>query len=169
MSFEQAHRLILEFEGGKSDDPRDPGGRTNLGVTQQTLDTFRKKNPSWGLPADVFDLNVGESGMIYKQGYWDEMRCDEMPGGIALMAFDCAVNQGSGRAKRLLQTSAKVTADGIIGPATLNAVKAADQEKLRAEFAAQRVMAYISTGRMATFGLGWMRRLMRVLQVAGSQ
>ena len=36
--FSEALRLVLAQEGGRVDDPRDPGGRTNRGITQATYD-----------------------------------------------------------------------------------------------------------------------------------
>ena len=42
-----------------------------------------------------------------------------LPAGIDLAIYDCAVNQGLGRARRLLQQAAGVTVDGKIGPVTM--------------------------------------------------
>ena len=38
--FEYCMRSVLAFEGGKVDNPNDPGGRTNQGVIQRVYDAF---------------------------------------------------------------------------------------------------------------------------------
>lgn len=167
MSFDHALTFVMGWEGGYVNHPRDPGGATNLGVTQRTLDEWRRRRPEWSLPGDVRNLKKPDAARIYRAGYWEEVRGDDLPAGIDLLAFDCAVNQGSARARRLLQEAAGVTADGIIGPRTLAAVSKATPQMLIREYAARRGVAYAATGNMPTFGLGWMRRLMAALQAAG--
>lgn len=159
MSFDTALQFVLGFEGGYSNHPQDPGGATNLGITQRTLDAARAKHPAWGLPADVRGLKRAQAARIYRADYWDAVRGDELPAAVALLAFDCAVNQGVSRANRLLQEAVDVTPDGIIGPRTLAAVREASQTTLIREYALARAFAYIATGRMTVFGRGWFRRL----------
>lgn len=167
MPFDQALAFVMAWEGGWVNHPRDPGGATNLGITQRTLDDWRRRRPDWGLPGDVRNLRKADAARVYRAGYWAEVRGDDLPAGIDLMAFDCAVNQGPARARRLLQEAAGVTADGVIGPRTLQAVQSATPQTLLREYAARRGVGYAATGNMATFGLGWMRRLMAALQAAG--
>ncbi len=163
-TFETALRHILTFEGGYVDHPNDPGGATNMGITRATLARYRGREVS---KAEVRALDLATVRDIYRRFYWDALRCDEMPAGIDLALFDGGVNQGTGRAARLLQTALKVSVDGIIGPITLGAVRKANPSALLTEFMAQRMRAY---GRLAslfsTFGLGWSRRLMSVHSAA---
>ncbi len=159
MSFDHALQFVLGWEGGFSAHPLDPGGATNLGITQKTLNIWRDHRPDWNLPADVRALNRASAARIYRGGYWESIRADDMPPAIALLAFDCAVNQGPGRAIRLLQAALDVPADGLIGPKTLAALREASTPTLIREYAVERALAYIATGNMATFGRGWLRRL----------
>lgn len=163
-NFETALRHVLRFEGGYVDHPSDPGGATNLGITRATLARYRERSVS---KAEVRALDHDAARAIYRKRYWDALRCDEMPAGIDLALFDCGVNQGTGRAARLLQAALKVSADGIIGPVTMRAVRTAELPKLLSEFMALRMRAY---GRLArlfrTFGLGWSRRLMATYRAA---
>lgn len=160
MSFDHALQFVMGWEGGYINHPRDPGGATNLGITHRTLDDYRRRFPDWSLPGDVRALTKPHAARIYRHGYWDEVRGDDLPAPIALLAFDCAVNQGPARARRVLQEAAGVRVDGVIGPVTLAAVRGATPATLIREYAARRALAYVQTGNMATFGLGWMRRLM---------
>ena len=45
-NFALALALVLESEGGYVDDPRDPGGATNLGITRATLARWRGRDVS---------------------------------------------------------------------------------------------------------------------------
>lgn len=159
MSFDTALQFVLGYEGGFSDHPDDPGGKTNLGITQRALDEARAKHPDWGMPADVRAIKRAHAAKIYRAEYWDAVHGDDLPPAVAFLAFDCAVNQGPRRAIRLLQEAVDVPADGIIGPRTLAAVREASLPTLIREYALGRALAYIATGRVAIFGKGWFRRL----------
>lgn len=39
--FEPALAFVLRWEGGFVDNPADPGGRTNKGITQKVYDAWR--------------------------------------------------------------------------------------------------------------------------------
>jgi lysozyme family protein len=157
-NFDAALAHVLHYEGGYSDHPRDPGGATNLGITIGVLKEYRGQSVT---KDDVRALTLAEAASIYSQRYWDAASCGALPSGIDLAVFDCAVNQGVGRAARFLQQAARVKADGRIGPGTLGAVSAASPRTLLAEFMARRMLGYgLLGGLFKTFGLGWSRRLM---------
>lgn len=101
MSFETALAFTLAREGGLVDDPRDPGGRTNLGVTQHELDAVRSK---YGLPATVDALTPQLVAPLYRGEYWQAAKCDGMAPALGLAVFDTAVNMGVDRARQLLAT-----------------------------------------------------------------
>ena len=157
-NFETALAHVLKYEGGYSDHPSDPGGATNRGITKAVLEAYRGHSVS---KADVRALSRGEAAAIYRSRYWDAAKCDRLPDGLDLAVFDCAVNQGIGRASRFLQQAAQVTADGKIGPKTLAAVAASPPEALLVEFMARRMNSYGLLQKLfKVFGLGWSRRLM---------
>lgn len=58
---------------------------------------------------------------IYKSGYWDKCRCDDLPEGVDYVVFDQAVNSGPGQSAKWLQGVVGVAVDGGIGPRTLEA------------------------------------------------
>jgi lysozyme family protein len=157
-NFDAALAHVLTFEGGYSDHPSDPGGATNLGITIDVLSAYRGQRVS---KDEVRALTKAEAAAIYRSRYWDAVSCAALPAGADLAVFDCAVNQGVGRAARFLQQAANVRADGRIGPVTLAAVAAAPGGTLLTEFMALRMQSYASLQRLfKTFGLGWSRRLM---------
>jgi lysozyme family protein len=119
-NFASSLALVLQHEGGFVDDPQDPGGRTNQGITQTVYDDWRIAER---LPKrDVKIINAYEVGTIYRGGYWNPCRCDDLPSGVDYAVFDFAVNSGVQRASRFLQRVASVAEDGVIGPETLRAI-----------------------------------------------
>ena len=146
---------ILQMEGGFVNNPADPGGATNLGITKATLEAFRESQVT---EDDVRNLTKDEAQEIYRAKYWNVMRCNDLPPGIDLMVFDFGVNAGPQRSVKLLQKSAGVTTDGSVGPITLAAVRAADPAALIARFAQGRMDHYRSLPTFETFGRGWTNR-----------
>lgn len=159
MSFDSSLAFVLGFEGGYVNDPRDHGGATNLGITQRTLDTARLAHAGWGLPGDVGSLKRADAARIYRADYWDAVRGDDLPPAVAFLAFDCAVNQGPGRARKWLQGAVGATPDGDMGPKTMEAIAEASVCIVIREFALLRAMGYVTTGQMLVYGTGWFRRL----------
>ena len=157
-NFNAALAHVLLFEGAYSDHPLDPGGATNLGITQAVLQSYRGQPVS---KDDVRALTKKEAAAIYRKNYWEPACCGSLPSGVDFAVFDCAVNQGVGRAARFLQQAANVAADGKIGPATLAAASQTPAEALLTEFMARRMLSYGLLRKLfTTFGLGWSRRLM---------
>ena len=129
MSFDTALAFTLSEEGGYSDNPRDHGGATNMGITQRTLDAF---NATHGLPKQsVRDLDRDTAAMIYRLNYWTPSHCGEMPDSLGLCVFDFSVNSGVHQALVTLQTCLGTAPDGRCGPKTAALVSAldADHEK----------------------------------------
>jgi lysozyme family protein len=161
-NFQQSLALVLLSEGGKIDDSRDPGGRTNQGVTQAVYDAWRKAK---GLDSvDVWIMTSAERDEIYKSRYWLKAGCDQLPKGLDYAVFDFAVNSGVSRAIKTIQTIVGVTADGAFGPNTLAAVgeyfAMYGDTALGDELCSQR-MAFLKTlPTYARFGKGWSRRVM---------
>lgn len=152
-NFPQALKQVLKYEGGKVDDPRDPGGRTAYGVTQDTYNAWREKQ---GLPdADVFSISQTDVAAIYRQEYWDRIRGDDLPAGVDFAVFDFAVNSGVARAARTLQGVVGVTQDGMIGPATIQASRA----YVALAVTNKRLAFMQSLSIWATFGKGWAARI----------
>src|SRR5882672_2929381 len=100
--FATALQFVLQREGGFVDDPADPGGRTNLGITQKAWDAWRV-NQAPDAPADVAELTPGLPvvSYFYRDGYWTPCGCDSLDDEPALVLFDTAVNIGVSHALNL--------------------------------------------------------------------
>jgi lysozyme family protein len=156
VNFFKSLEMVLKHEGGFVDHPEDPGGATNKGITHKTYSDFL------GRPLeDVDELkNIPDEHvqLIYKQGYWDKVKGDNLPSGVDFAIFDWAVNSGPGRAAKALQKAVGATADGAIGPMTLEAVKEYSAEDIIRSVADERETFYKSLRTFNTFGKGWLRR-----------
>lgn len=155
--FERAVEIVLSKEGVLSDDPRDNGGLTKYGISQ-------KAYPSLNIRA----LTRDDAIALYRRDYWQPVRGDDLAWAFALPLFDCAVNQGVGRAIRMFQTALRLTADGSFGPVTLKAAQArqTDPTDTLARFMAERAVAYAEHPDWPTYGKGWMVRAFSIAQTA---
>jgi len=158
-NFNRSLLLLLKHEGGYSNHPSDPGGRTNLGVTAKVWQEWV------GHPVDekqMRALTAEDVAPLYKRKYWDACRADELVSGLDYAVFDFAVNSGVGRAVKLLQGCVGVVADGGIGPATMAAVNQAVPTNLIEDFSNARLQFLKSLKTFPVFGKGWERRVNEV-------
>lgn len=162
-NFEQCLALVLKHEGGFVNNPLDPGGMTNLGVTKKTWEDWL------GNPVDESAMRaLGPSDVepLYKKNYWDKIRGDILPLGVDYACFDIAVNSGVSRAIKTLQKALGVGADGLIGRATLDALETCNPRQVATEICEIRLNFLQSLPTFATFGKGWTRRVSEVEESA---
>lgn len=155
-NWKQAFDLMLKSEGGYVHHPSDPGGRTNLGVTQATWENWIGRGSD---EAEMRGLTPEKVEPMYKKKYWDAVRGDELPVGLDYLMFDFAVNAGAGRAIKTLQTAVGITPDGGFGPMTMATVQAVDPNELIERFSQAKENFYRSLTTFATFGKGWLNRV----------
>lgn len=156
-NFAPSLAAVLQHEGGKVDDPQDPGGRTAFGITQRVYDDWRCAQ---GLnERDVWLIDQDEVAAIYRKRYWDACRCSELPSGVDYCVFDFAVNSGASRAIRYLQRAAGVNDDGKLGPITLGAVRAKPACETVAVISAARLAFLSQLPTFSRFGRGWTARV----------
>jgi lysozyme family protein len=161
--FEACFAVVVGEEGGLSTDRADPGNWTGGRVGAGQLVGTKYGIAASAFPnIDIPNLTLSQAQAIYQKLYWSRVSGDLLPGPLALLTFDAAVNNGVKSAVTWLQAAASAAPDGVLGPDTLAAVAvhvAANLDGLCSEFLAQRLvyMAGLSTWR--TFGVGWARRL----------
>ncbi len=124
---------IVEREGGYVNDPADPGGATNFGVTIGTLKrlgldlTGDRKVTT----ADVKAVTRSQARDIFIRDYIYRPKINELPGPVQASIFDMQVNAGTNAVKilqRLLgNMDHPVSIDGAIGPKTIRAARLAQQ------------------------------------------
>jgi lysozyme family protein len=159
-NFDAALAAVLVHEGGFVNDPHDPGGATNRGVTQETYDLWRIDHQ---LPKrSVKHITAAEVMAIYKRRYWDAVSGDQLASGLDYCLFDFAVNSGPRRAATYLQRVLGVADDGKIGPQTLDASEAVPAKDLIEAICNLRLAFMKKQPTWPRFGKGWGRRVQDV-------
>lgn len=157
-NFDQCLEQVLEHEGGYVNHPEDPGGRTNMGITQAVYEKHLGRPVT---EKDMREIPFEHVKEIYKEKYWDKVCAEELPEGLDFSVFDWAVNSGPSRAVKTLQRIIAVTQDGAIGPITLKAIGAISPGYLIHKYGSEREMFYRRLSTFTTFGEGWLNRLDR--------
>ncbi|MCX7566189.1 holin-associated N-acetylmuramidase [Sulfitobacter sp. F26169L] len=125
-----AHEIVAR-EGGYVNDPDDPGGATNFGVTIHTMRRLGLDLDCDGsiTPADVRRLTRAQAIEIFLNHYYKRPLIAELPQPLQASVFDMYVNAGSNAVKILQRLMVEmgygVTVDGALGPQSLAAVRAA--------------------------------------------
>lgn len=91
---------VLQSEGGYTNDPEDPGGPTNFGITIYDTRLYVKRDAT---AADVRALTKAQAVEIYEKKYWDALDADELPAGLDYTVVDYGVNSGVARSGRVLR------------------------------------------------------------------
>ena len=158
MNFDKAVEVILKHEGGYVNDPVDPGGETNMGISKRAYPYLNIK-----------ELTKKDAKDIYFKDYWLKAKCSKLPEELRMIYFDMVVNMGKSRAVKILQKAitakgVKTAVDGGIGPQTIsNALKSGlEPDRLRS----YRVKYYADLiGRkpkLEKYWFGWYRRALQV-------
>jgi len=158
-NFDKALAAVLVHEGGFVNNPKDPGGMTNLGCTKAVWE----EHCGHGVDEKAMRaLTPNDVGPLYKAKYWDKIKGDDLPSGVDYVVFDAAINSGPGRAAKWLQANINVYADGVIGNMTIQAVRNKDPKELINDYCAYRLAYLKMLQTWQTFGKGWERRVKEV-------
>ncbi len=159
-NFLTALDMTLNHEGGWSDHPDDPGGATMQGVTLKTYSDYLGREATKDELRDIDDDEIEE---IYKTGYWDKIRGDDIPTGPDIVMFDFAVNSGPKRAIIIAQRLCFADDDGIFGHKTLKRVweriVTYGSEQFVEDYCDRRLEFLQGLSTFGTFGRGWTARV----------
>ncbi len=165
-NFEKAVGYTLQFEGGFSQNPNDPGNWTGGEVGKGEL-----VGTNYGISAASFpnlnikSLTLDQAKALYKQEYWDVIKGDSLPFPLSMFLFDYAVNSGVYAAVSSLQQVLFVTVDGIVGPETIEAAQKFDQDILLSHVATFRIMRVMHLN--TSFLQGLLNRVSKLLLICG--
>lgn len=155
---------ILKREGAFVDDPDDPGGITNYGITVKSLSEHR------GHPAtadDIRRLTPSDARAFYYEMYIVKPGFDKLPMVIAPIVIDCGVNNGRERATKWLQQAVGVVPDGKLGPRTLAALNGVVTKNVVHSIIRIRMDAYVdlalANSKLMKFLKGWTRRALEFM------
>ena len=156
--FEEAVKDVLKHEGGYVNDPDDPGGETNMGISKKAYPYLNIKELT---EQDVKD--------IYYKDYWLKAKCDKLPLELQHIYFDMVVNMGKSRAVKVLQASicakgTKIAVDGGIGPQTIQSALKSGVELDRVRSYRVKYYAHLiyRKPKLEKYWFGWYRRALAV-------
>jgi lysozyme family protein len=156
-SYNAALTRLLRDEGGYTDHPSDPGGPTNFGITLADARRYWKGNAT---ADDVRALPQSVARKIYREHYWNALRCDELPAGVDYAVFDYGVNSGIGRAgkvlRRVLTLSDRTSA---VSDDVIAAARAAAARDVVTGICTERLAFLKSLKTFPVFGRGWTARV----------
>lgn len=153
IDFNTAFDRLMGNEGGYSNDPKDPGGETNWGISKRSYPGV-----------DIKALTRDGAKAIYLIDFWNPIG-DADPA-IKFQVFDFAVNSGIQTAIRKLQAVLGVADDGHWGPRSAAALAAADKNDVLLLLIARRIRFWTSLSTWPTFGKGWANRAATELEFA---
>lgn len=170
-SFDAFFPTLLRHEGGFVNDPVDPGGATNKGITMETFRNYAKQYLDIEPTLDNLKaLTDAQAGKIYKPLYWDKVCGDEIESqALANIVFDFQVNAG-GNASKLLQkvlndlgAKPALQVDGDIGPTTMAVLTTMDRTEVFRRYKQGRIDYYhdlvARRPALGKFLNGWLSRV----------
>lgn len=172
--FEPALQLVLQNEGGFSNNPKDSGGATNLGISLRLYKKCVKPDADID---DIKKLTVSDATDIYRKLFWDRAPfADINSQNIANKLFDLSVNMGTPAAVKCLQVAINdifrdnvLVEDGVLGPRTINMINNVVEPHLYAALLKQARVHYDfivkNNPQYKIFLQGWVKRLHSALIV----
>ena len=149
--FDEIIEVVLEHEGGYVNDPDDPGGETNFGVA-------KRSHPD----VDIANLTKEGAKEIYYQTYWMKNRVPQMPDDLKHIYFDMCVNQGRGRAVKILQKAANAKGADLKVDGGIGAMKGVELDRVRAYRIKYYADLVTRKPELEKFYFGWFRRGLEV-------
>ncbi len=181
--FEEAIKFVLDNEGGFVDNPNDPGGATNKGISLRFLRSLTEANlKRYGIfkegalltPMDIEELTPAQIELVYKGDFWEKVPFNHIiEQQLCNYVFDMAVLHGFSPAFKLVQrgiwavqhTYGFIKADGILGAETIDELNSYGTAFLSVLIAMRasycRLLAEINPKNME-FLDGWLKRCYRV-------
>ena len=151
-SFDRCIDFVIKWESSCTNDHNDRGGETCFGISKRAYPDLEIKS-----------LTLEQAKNIYKNDYWIKCRCDDLPEFMRLSVFDCAVNMGISRAIKLLQKSIGVESDSVVGPKTIAACSAIDENAFVCRYNINRILHYVKLDGFDRFGKGWVNRVIDIM------
>lgn len=146
---------VLKIEGGYVNDPNDPGGETNHGIT---LNTARK----YGYKGSMRAMTKAEAKEIYRQLFWNGSLASNVMNDAAFNIYLLSIHSGNKQAILILQRAVGVKDDGVAGDDTMNAISNASKSLLIEALCYRTLDFYviISPKTRYKYIQGWRNRLL---------
>ena len=137
ITFEQALKFTLKWEGSYTNDPDDPGGPTNKGIIQSVYNRYRRrKNLSLRSVKFLTDQEMRE---IYEKDYWEVVRSKYLKAPLGLVMFDTCVNMGPAGSIARLQMALDLKVTGYWTKSISDVIHNCDAGKIALKICKLRV------------------------------
>jgi lysozyme family protein len=170
-NFDTAIITVLKHEGGYVNDPQDPGGATNFGISLKYLHSLGDLWSHFDFDfdgdvdaEDIKKMTKEEAIEIYRQYWWDKNQYERILNQqIATKVFDLAVNMGSVQAHKCMQRAIRsvsgdlLVEDGILGSKSIQALNTANPNELLAAYRSEVAGFYRSLNKPKYIN-GWLNR-----------
>jgi lysozyme family protein len=153
MTFDEVFNRVIGSEGGYANDPNDPGGETNWGISKRAYPNLVIKS-----------LTREDAYNIYKRDFWDVLEGNNLPDSIKFQLFDFAVNSSIQVAIRYFQRSLGVADDGYFGPVSKAAISEISEGNMIMNLNAQRLDFMTRLKGWNDYGKGWAHRIAQNLR-----
>lgn len=167
-SRDESIKLILESEGGYTNEATDPGGPTNFGITifdaRMYLNPHLSLERPWTKESTDFmrHMTLDQAVEIYRSKYWAKVRGDELPAGLDYTLVDYGVNSGVHRAIMVIQRIVGMVDDGKLGPLSMAAILEGDPADLITKVNDERMSFLRRLSIWPVYKNGWSSRVARV-------
>jgi lysozyme family protein len=168
-TFENRVGDVLNTEGAYTNDPDDPGGPTNKGISWNVWLSYAKEVVGVEPTLDnLKNITKDQAKQIYKTKYWDAIYADQvLDGDLRFLLFDFFVNSGANAVKVLQRTindlGGLVSVDGQIGINTINAINSLNSVELYNTYKSNRQIYYNNIvkrkPKQAKYIKGWTNRV----------
>ena len=153
MNFQDAFDRLIGHEGGYVNNPDDPGGETNWGISKRSYPNI-----------DIKNLTRDGAKAIYLRDFWNRIKGDKLYDGVAYQLFDFAVNSGIETAVRYFQRAIGVADDGHWGPLSQAAADAMSETDSLMLINAERLDFMTRLSNWPHASKGWSRRIAQNLR-----
>ena len=148
VNFDLAFDRLMGHEGGYVNDPKDPGGETNWGISKRSYPD-----------EDIPNLTRERAKEIWARDFWYRVSADTLPDGVAFQLSDFAYNSGADTAIRYYQRALGVADDGYWGPVSQGAANAMSESDQILRLNAERLDFMTRLKHWPDFSRGWARRI----------
>jgi lysozyme family protein len=153
VTFDTVFERTIGHEGQYSNDPRDPGGETNWGISKRSHPNLIIKS-----------LTREQAKDIYLYEFWNIIEADTLPDSVAYQVFDFAVNSGIETAIRYFQRTLNVADDGNFGPESKVAMQKMTEPDMIMNLNAERLEFMTKLKNWPNASKGWARRIAQNLR-----
>lgn len=153
MDFNLAFDRLMGHEGGYVNNPADPGGETNWGISKRSYPDV-----------DIKHLTREGAKAIYEDDFWNRIHADELYDGVAFQLLDFAINSGIETAVRYYQRALGIADDGHWGPISRKAAAEMSESDSIMRINAERLDFMTRLSNWPNASRGWVRRIAKNLR-----